>query len=50
MMRILYIIPRLRKGGVERLCLDICNQLQKRESMQVRLITFSDDNAYPLFA
>ena len=46
-MRILHIIPRLRKGGAERLCLDICNQLQKSESVLVRLITFSDDNAYP---
>ena len=46
-MRILHIIPRLRKGGAERLCLDICNQLQKRDDVQVRLITFSDDNAYP---
>ena len=47
MIRILHIIPRLRKGGAERLCLDICNQLHKREDVQVRLITFSDDNAYP---
>ena len=46
-MHILHIIPRLRKGGAERLCLDICNQLQKREGVLVRLITFSDDNAYP---
>ena len=46
-MRILHIIPRLRKGGAERLCLDICNQLQKCDGVQVRLITFSDDNAYP---
>lgn len=46
-MHILHIIPRLRKGGAERLCLDICNQLQKCEDVQVRLITFSDDNAYP---
>lgn len=46
-MRILHIIPRLRKGGAERLCLDICNQLQKREDVLVRLITFSEDNAYP---
>ena len=45
--RILHIIPRLRKGGAERLCLDICNQLQKRESVQIRLITFSDENQYP---
>ncbi|MBR5958043.1 MAG: glycosyltransferase family 4 protein [Salinivirgaceae bacterium] len=46
-MRILHIIPRLRKGGAERLCLDICNQLQKCDGVQVRLITFSNDNAYP---
>lgn len=45
--RILLIIPRLCKGGAERLCLDICNQLQKREGVQVRLITFSDENNYP---
>ncbi len=47
MTRILLIIPRLRKGGAERLCLDICNELQKRNDVQVRLITFSDENAYP---
>ena len=46
-MRILHIIPRLNKGGAERLCLDICNQLQKRDDVQVRLITFSDENHYP---
>ena len=47
MFRILHIIPRLNKGGAERLCLDICNQLQKRDDVQVRLITFSDENHYP---
>ena len=46
MPRILHIIPRLRKGGAERLCLDICNQLQKRENVQVRLITFSGENQF----
>lgn len=45
-MRILHIIPRLRKGGAERLCLDICNQLQKRDGVQIRLITFSEENHY----
>ncbi|MBR6083474.1 MAG: glycosyltransferase family 4 protein [Salinivirgaceae bacterium] len=49
-MRILHIIPRLNKGGAERLCLDICNQLQKRDGVQVRLITFSDENHYPFLA
>lgn len=47
MPRILHIIPRLNKGGAERLCLDICNQLQKHIDVQVRLITFSDENFYP---
>lgn len=47
MLRILHIIPRLNKGGAERLCLDICNQLQKHIDVQVRLITFSDENFYP---
>jgi len=46
-MRILHIIPRLRKGGAERLCLDICNQLQKRDDVQIRLVTFSEENHYP---
>lgn len=46
-MRILHIIPRLRKGGAERLCLDICNQLQKRDDVQIRLITFSEESHYP---
>ena len=46
-MRILHIIPRLNKGGAERLCLDICNQLQKHSDVQVRLISFSDENNYP---
>lgn len=47
MLRILHIIPRLCKGGAERLCLDICNELQKRENIQIQLITFSEENAYP---
>ena len=47
MPRILHIIPRLNKGGAERLCLDICNQLQKHSDVQVRLISFSDENNYP---
>lgn len=48
MSRILHILPRIRKGGAERLCLDICNQLQKCEGVQVRLLTFSAENEYPL--
>ena len=46
-MRILHIIPRLNQGGAERLVLDICNELQKSPDVQVRLLTFSEENAYP---
>ncbi len=45
-MKILYIIPNLRKGGAERLVLNICNELQKRQDIKVKLITFSDINEY----
>lgn len=45
-MRILHIIPNLRKGGAERLVLDICNELLKDTQNQVLLITFSPENAY----
>ncbi len=45
-MKILYIIPNLRKGGAERLVLNICNELQKRQNIKVKLITFSDINEY----
>jgi glycosyltransferase involved in cell wall biosynthesis len=45
-MKILHIIPNLKKGGAERLVLDICNELQKREGVIVKLITFKPDNEY----
>ena len=45
-MNILHIIPNLRKGGAERLVLDICNALQRREDVRVKLITFSATNDY----
>lgn len=45
-LKILHIIPNLHKGGAERLVLDICNTLKKREDCEVKLITFRDDNSY----
>lgn len=48
MLHILHILPRIRKGGAERLCLDICNHMQKCDGVQLRLITFSAENEYPL--
>ena len=46
MLKILHIIPRIRKGGAERLVLDIVTELQKRQDVQVKLVTFGDENAY----
>lgn len=46
MIKILHIIPSLQKGGAERLVLDIVTELQKRQDVQVKLVTFSDKNAY----
>lgn len=37
-MRILHIIPSLRKGGAERLCMDICAQLAKQPGNTVKLV------------
>jgi len=45
-MKILYIIPSLKKGGGERLVLNIYRELMKRENVNVRLITFSEQNDY----
>lgn len=45
-MKILHIIPTLRKGGAERLVLNICNELHKNSSNRIKLITFRSDNEY----
>ena len=45
-MKILNIIPNLKKGGAERLVLDICNELKQRDGVEVKLITFTKDNQY----
>lgn len=44
-MRILHILPYLRKGGAQRLALDICLELQKRGNV-VRVISFVDENEF----
>lgn len=36
-MRILHIIPSLRKGGAERICMDICAELNKQPGIEVKL-------------
>jgi glycosyltransferase involved in cell wall biosynthesis len=46
MIKVLHIIPSLKKGGAERLTLDICNELATRAEVTVKLITFSNENEY----
>lgn len=48
-MNILHIIPNLRKGGAERLVLDICKEISSREAHKVLLVTFSHENMFPEF-
>lgn len=44
-MEIIHVIPNLKKGGAERLCLDIARQ-QKKAGYKVNIITFSNENEY----
>jgi glycosyltransferase involved in cell wall biosynthesis len=46
MIKILQIIPSLRKGGAERLTLDICNELQKKDDIKVKLVVLHPENEY----
>ncbi len=46
MLNILHIIPSLRKGGAERLVLNICNELQKKDNIRVKLVVLHPDNEY----
>lgn len=46
-MKILHVIPNLRKGGAERLALDICRELQSRPGTTVEIIVFNNANGYP---
>lgn len=45
-MRIIHIIPSLKKGGAERLALDICIELSKRQGIDVALIVLDSNNDY----
>ena len=44
-MRIIHIIPNLKRGGAERICIDICNELQN-QGHAVLLILLSNENEY----
>lgn len=41
-MRVIHIIPTLRKGGAERLVIDIVRELSTRKTVSVALIVFND--------
>lgn len=45
-LRIVHIIPTLGKGGAERIALDICNTLNKISGIKVKLVVFSNENAF----
>ena len=39
-MKIIHIVPNLNTGGAERLVKDICKEIHKRKSHEIKLITF----------
>lgn len=45
-MKILHIIPTLKKGGAERLCLDTCRALKHKQGIEVMVFNFRPENAY----
>lgn len=45
-IKILHVISSLKKGGAERLVLDICNEFNNIKDLEVRLLNFIDENEY----
>ena len=45
-MNILQIIPNLKKGGAERLCLDTCRALHHTQGIEVMVFNFWPENTY----
>jgi len=45
-IKILQVIPTLKRGGAERLVGDICLELTKRENISVKLVTLRNDNRF----
>jgi len=45
-MKIVHLIPELKKGGAERLALNIVNGMQTLSNIDVQLITFRSENDY----
>ena len=47
-MKIAHIIPNLRKGGAERLVIDIVRELKKQNNVDVRLVLFRNEIEYEI--
>lgn len=45
--RILHVIPSLKKGGAERLCLDMVIALNKLDGVNAMVAVMENENAYP---
>lgn len=45
-MRILHIIPTLRKGGAERIAMDMCAELATRSGIEVKLVYLNNQVEY----
>ena len=45
-MKILYILNSLGKGGAERFVIDLCNELQRRHTIEYKLCVLEDKNEY----
>ena len=45
-MRIVHIIPSLKKGGAERITVDICIELSKRPNIEITLVSLCKENEY----
>jgi glycosyltransferase involved in cell wall biosynthesis len=45
-MRVLHVIPNLKRGGAERICLDMVRAMQTVGGVEVRLAVLNDRNEY----
>ena len=45
-IKVLHLIRSLKKAGAEKICIDICTELNKRKDIQVLLVSMSSENAF----
>jgi len=43
-MKILHVIPNLLKGGAQRLVIDICNEISKKDSLECKILVLNKSN------